>query len=302
MVGDFSTEFKQYKKEFGKILALSGVPQNRLREELRFVFDASHKWRRLAGYGDDFLSLANVARECIKRLRNLQSDFEDLPKDIRRQVIDAYDISKDENEQFALAEDVIGDACHKLITAGKVFALMGGGLYWPLGGQMRPKRRIPTAQIWPAVANAMRAWHYMTGSDVSFAKGLEWKGGRLRQKNGEIPERPLQDDAYFVFLCVKMVTGKHDPSGVITTVNRLRQEERQLRDFRKRKSEILPAVRKEVRRLIGEQGLSSDEAKHLEQMMIRRARGMIERKTDQLDFLEKFSQHTDWVRRRFYRL
>ena len=64
----------------------------------------------------------------------------------------------------------------------------------------------------PIVNQAMRSWQLITGKDVKYAKGVDLEG-----------DRPQEDDAYFVFLCLRMTVGDLKPGTAIAAINRARK-------------------------------------------------------------------------------
>jgi hypothetical protein len=214
--------------ELRKLKPLANIPEERLRKEIAVIFlsgRAGLDTKREQGLLIAYLTDIKLSVEGLNRIiggfdalgettRTALGTMIIKFRDVQGRIGSGLTMVKMIERARELARD-LDVTCEFIGCINGISVSKSGKLKGPHKSATRDMRGI--------TLSAMRAWRVMTGRDVATAKGLEWETPpsklKSRRPTKRIAKRPQNDDAYFVFLCLKLATGLNSPSKAITAIN-----------------------------------------------------------------------------------
>lgn len=214
--------------EISQIPQLRKFPADRLKKELFFLWQVGGNYLRQP-------SRPERLRRCIEagdRVGNsLDAYLSELTKLIHNYSLeDFYAVYRAHPVYGTALDDILSlpklaseliDLRADIGIATELFSGMPG-LRTSNSGELSLRRKGTVDALANIAHIAMKSWRLLTGKQISFAKGIERPEGSDRAGTVGAKLRPLQDDVYFAFLCMKLACGLEDPSKAITAVNRAR--------------------------------------------------------------------------------
>jgi hypothetical protein len=214
MSGNFEASLEHCWDELRAIRGIFGkVLDDRLKREMRYVWETGRNSRSDPAQEAKAVASIEAINKTIVASFNLVTALEQLPPvsrndfDVLFENVPGLSVYL----QFNIDDLISNTNLHvgRLNIARRLLALSAG---LPPGsvGEVKSKHKTVTNDLLKTVHSAMVSWKAMTGKEVGFPKGQDGN------------KRPQQEDAYFVFLCLRMVAGLKEPKTAISAIRRLR--------------------------------------------------------------------------------
>jgi hypothetical protein len=185
-----------------------GIPKERLSKLLDFLVERGEDIQPRAEAKHQVIDSIIAAGQASKALSELSETLEVLG-DGQRTEYDSLlaQFSDDQDGDLLLAiEDLIkksSSLAADIDVLRLVLGLSVGSGVRP-SDAVKPKSDTQRRHLGPIALPIILAWEVITGKDVRFSKDYT--------KDGIFGRRPRGDDAYFVYLCLNMITGIRDPA------------------------------------------------------------------------------------------